>query len=176
MNSIFRINYSRAKFLYINQLLVCLDAMNLACGFGFEGPNPNLLFGYVKKRWIWIWPKSIQDLRHLNPLISNSLTLDGICQILQLVSTFFFKQMLLFMFFFKLKLKSLLIPVLKFVSLNSSHLLKHLCLYLLSIVNLNRKILIELSKFICALVSCLICSWFVCWFWFVFYVLWVCIF
>ena len=150
--------------------------MNLACGFGFEGPNPNLLFGYVKKRWIWIWPKSIQDLRHRNPLISNSLTLDGICQILQLVSTFFFKHMLFFMFFFKLKLKSLLIPVLKFVSLNSSHLLKHLCLYLLSIVNLNRKILIELSKFICALVSCLICSWFVCWFWFVFYVLWVCIF
>ena len=138
--------------------------MNLACGFGFEGPNPNLLFGYVKKRWIWIWPKSIQDLRHRNPLISNSLTLDGICQILQLVSTFFFKQMLLFMFFFKLKLKSLLILVLKFVSLNSSHLLKHLCLSLLSIVNLNRKILIELSKFICALVSCLICSWFVCWF------------
>ena len=176
MNSIFRINYSRAKFLYINQLLVYLDAMNLACGFGFEGPNPNLLFGYVKKRWIWIWPKSIQDLRHRNPLISNALTLNGICQILQLVSTFFFKQMLFFMFFFKLKLKSLLIPVLKFVSLNSSHLLKHLCLYLLSIINLNRKILIELSKFICALVSCLICSWFVCWFWFVFYVLWVCIF
>ena len=92
-------------------------------------------------------------MRHRNSPISNSLTLDGICQILQLVSTFFFKRMLPFMFFFKLKLKSLLIPVLKYVSLNSSHLLKHLCLSLLSIVNLNRKTFIELSKFIYALVS-----------------------
>ena len=123
------------------QIQICCLDMLKRDGFGF-GPNPSR-----------IWPKSIQDLRHRNPLISNSLTPDGICQILQLVSTFFFKRMLPFMFFFKLKLKSLLILVLRFVSLNSPRLLKHLCLSLLSIVNLNRKILIESSKFICALVS-----------------------
>ena len=29
--------------------MVCLDAMDLACGFGFEGPNPNLCMDILKR-------------------------------------------------------------------------------------------------------------------------------
>ena len=133
-------------------------------GFGFEGPNPNPLFIYLKRRWIWIWSKSIQDLRHPNPLISNPLT-------------FFFKETLSSTFFFKLKMKPPSIPVLRFVSLDSSCALKHLYLSLLSIVNLNHKILIGLSRFICASVGSVwfVYDFFVGFVWFASYFLWACI-